>query len=259
MYTTARSASRSAQHRGDRELGPVVGGRIELVELGCPLALRVGCDPVVEIPDRRDAGEELLVVEGDAVVAAHQSEPGLGPGGDLGDIALALDRPTLDQVGVQERGDGVQIHGDVEIGTIEQVVHGGLQLGRRPPRLFAVSVGENCHRFVNLPQGGLPLGDRGGGIVLSQSGPQIGPHKVDPALAVGRNAWVIGGRQRVDRLGEPAPGPRQTEAGSQPLSQLLPEIRRRLPGNRSQCLGDLIDRVECRQPVGLARGAAVRS
>ena len=132
--------TRAAQNGCDRQLGPVVCGGAELVELGCPLSLGVGGDLVLKVGDRRDADQRLLVVKRDAVVAGQQAKARLGAGGDLRPVPLAKNRPGLDQVGVEEGRDGIHIGRDVEIGLVKQIVDGGLQFPRRRPWPALVAV-----------------------------------------------------------------------------------------------------------------------
>ena len=103
----------------------------------------------------------------------------------------------------------------------------------------------------------LALGNRRRRVIFAQGGSQVGSHEVDPALSVGRDVGVARGRQCLDRLAQPAPGPGQAKPGPEPLPDLFAQIGRRLPGDGAQRLGDLVDLVERRQPIGFARGLAV--
>ena len=155
-----------ADHGDDRQLGVVDRRGAELVELGRALALLVALDLPLEVPDRRDAREPLAVEEGDPVVARHQAEPRLGPGGDLRDVPLAGDRPGRDEVDVDRRRERLDVDRDVEVGPVIHLVERPLEVERRRPGDRLVAGLQGVERRVDRLERLLALGDRRRGVIL---------------------------------------------------------------------------------------------
>ncbi len=108
-----------------------------------------------------------------------------------------------------------------------------------------------------LSQRNLTLGDSGGRIIIAKRGSEVGAHEVDPSFAVGHDLGVRSLGHCIDRVGEPACRPGQAKARPQPLSGLFTEVGRRFPRHGPENLGDLVNRVERRQPLGVALRGSV--